>query len=100
MVIIEDCKCVVRVKLPISTLRAFLENEGQDAVEHLAALSKREGVVVCYKNKVRIKRLSGSGWYQISGYREDGSDTQHALSSLKEAHALAYMKGRASRSVK
>lgn len=93
MVIIEDCKCVARVQIPTSTLRAFLLHDEYSIAEQLKALSKREGVVVCYKNKIRIKRLSGTGWYQISGYREDGLDTRHALNSLKKAHSDTFRKG-------
>lgn len=93
MVIIEDCCCVARVQIPIDTLRAFLIHNEVNVDDQLRALSKREGVVVCFKNKVRVKRLSGTGWYQISGYREDGHDTRNAISRLRAAHIQIHGKG-------
>ena len=86
MDIIEDSYSVARVQVPKHTLLVFLRHDEQCARSMLETLSKREGVVVCMKNKVRIKRIAGPGWYMISGYREDGLDTKHALSNLIKAH--------------
>lgn len=93
MDIIEDCKSVARARIPRQTLMRFLQHEGQCVASMTAALSKREGVAVCIKNKVRIKRILGSGWYMISGYREDGLDTKRAIASLIQAHIDIHGKG-------
>lgn len=85
--IIVDSPTVARALISRDTLRHFLKHDEADFEEQLKALSIREGVVVCYKNKIRIKRLTGVGWYQLSGYWSDGSDLRRALAHLRTAEA-------------
>lgn len=87
MPIIYDSATVVRAQISIDVLREYLKADDADFVKQMAALSERGGVVVCYKNRIRIKRMPGS-WYQISGYREDGNDLQLAVFSLRNAERI------------
>ncbi len=95
MTIIHDCESVVRAQIAQDVLKEFLLEDGVDFHTQCLQLSKREGVVVCFRNKVRIKRMSGVGWYQISGYREDGQDLALAVFNLHKAErAVAKRKAR------
>lgn len=85
--IVYDGSCVARAQISQEVLREFLRADGVCFEEQSSVLAKREGVVVCYKNKVRVKRLSGH-WYQISGYREDGADLDTAIFSLRNAERV------------
>ena len=87
MPIIYDSTTVVRAQISIDVLREYLKADDANFEAQAAALSSRGGVVVCYKNRVRIKRMPGC-WYQISGYREDGNDLQLAVFSLRNAERM------------
>lgn len=84
MPIIYDGYTVVRAQASIEVLEEFLKADDADFAEQRALLAKPQGVVICYKNRVRLKRLPGS-WVQISGYREDGGDLALAVLSLRNA---------------
>ena len=87
MPIIYDSVTVVRAQISCEVLEEYLRSEDNDFSKQKALLAYREGFVVCYKNRVRVKRMPGS-WYQISGYREDGNDLQLAVFSLRNAERI------------
>lgn len=87
MPIIYDSPTVVRAQVSAEVLEEYLSDEEADFIDQQACLAVRGGVVVCYKNRIRIKRMLGA-WYQISGYREDGSDLQLAVFNLRNAERI------------
>lgn len=84
-IIVNDDEKVARVHISWKVLQRFLRSSDEVFSEQKKTLSVREGVIACQFNRIRIKRLSGNGWYQLSGYRQDGSDLQIALAQLSQA---------------
>lgn len=90
--IIYDSSTCARVQVCVEVLEVFLGTNELDFAAQRRELSSRGGVVIDYKNRVRIKRLKGSGWYQISGYRQDGQDLSLALFTLRNSERIYHIR--------
>lgn len=84
--IIKDCEFVARVKVSKEALERFLSAADENTAQQMhTLLNKKYESVVSFKQKVRIRRIPGKGWYELTGYREDGSDLRSALKRLEAA---------------
>ena len=87
LTIIKDCPRVFRAQVTADVMERFLREDGVDSQSQMRTLDTVRAVVVSFKQKVRVRRLKGTGWYEISGYREDGKDVARAQSNLEASNA-------------
>jgi len=83
MIVVKDCEFVARVQVGIEVLKRFLRADGESLPEQLLVLRKNRGVIVSYRHGIRVRKISGTGWYELSGYRQDGVDLRAALGRLQ-----------------
>ena len=98
--IIKDCPRVFRAQVPAEVMERFLREDGEDVAAQMRTLCTPRAVVVSFKQKVRVRRLKGTGWYEISGYREDGRDTNRARSNLEASAAMIAHEAKMARKAK
>lgn len=84
MYIVEDSPTVARAQVSKEVLKEFFGTDDVGLRQLLKELD-RDGFLACYTHRVRITRQRGTGWYMLSGYREDGNDLRLAVYALIQA---------------
>ncbi len=100
MIVVKDCEFVARVQMGIEVLKRFLRSDTEDLTEQLLTLRKNRGVIVSYRHGIRVRKIKGTGWYELSGYRQDGVDLRSALGKLQAYNAAAEREAQAAKPMK